>query len=552
MQILRKDIRIIAIVAAGIMAIATLSITLGCRHTSQISQLAEAEGFLPAEPDSADIRLMSVDIKQLREGEEKALYALIRIVTDAIQGQATPDEGLVHRAYTFYAQASHDGNTSTTSTLKHFAQAALYKGDWYAKQDSIKAAEDCYRQAIKASEKSEDWHTCYVSYQRLAKQLGWGNEEEALQLIEHAIKIYNKCNDNIQNLLSLYNSSANYKLQIAYFRGGSYQNSINDAHREYELAQSHHLTEYENQALCMLAHIYRIKDDNDSALLYARKINIYDSCHPLLWAREMASCYLACDSFVQAKAFYRLLAQSTDKKDRYLAISGLAEAAIQMGERDSAIFFMDSAFTCSEGMYLDALQAKDDYYQETLKQEREKEQLMYITKLRTWGFLFGILILLGGGLFSIRIILLKSKMHRQEKKHLLEKQEAMAENLHKKEATVKFLRKRIVDSADEAAKLKDGTPQAKLTKKEWTDIENLLNEIDDHRISHIRTRYPNLGTDDIRLCILVRLQLSNPVISQIYGITPSAVQHRKQTLKKKGFGIINSDITLDDVLESLV
>ena len=78
-----------------------------------------------------------------------------------------------------------------------------------------------------------------------------------------------------------------------------------------------------------------------------------------------------------------------------------------------------------------------------------------------------------------------------------------------------------------------------------------LDEIDDNRISRLRAKFKELTLEDIRLCVMVRLGMSNPAIGEIYGITPSAVQHRKQTLKKKKMGVSDSNITLDDFIETL-
>ena len=97
----------------------------------------------------------------------------------------------------------------------------------------------------------------------------------------------------------------------------------------------------------------------------------------------------------------------------------------------------------------------------------------------------------------------------------------------------------------------DTTEYYRLFNKEWTDVEQLLDEIDDRRISKIRARFKDLSIDDIRLCVMVRIGMSNPAIGNVYGITPSAVQHRKLTLKKKGFGVDDPDITLDDFLASI-
>ena len=159
----------------------------GCRRVSQMKLLAEAEAFLPAEPDSADARLRMVDVQQLDGDEEESFYALLRTMTDAMQGVTLPNDTLVNRAYSFYRRKSKDGTSSNQTLVKHFALSAMYMGDWYAANDSIKASEDCYRQAIKYSEKAEDWHTCYIAYSCLAEQENWGSPEEAMILIEKAL-----------------------------------------------------------------------------------------------------------------------------------------------------------------------------------------------------------------------------------------------------------------------------------------------------------------------------------------------------------------------------
>jgi hypothetical protein len=50
--------------------------------------------------------------------------------------------------------------------------------------------------------------------------------------------------------------------------------------------------------------------------------------------------------------------------------------------------------------------------------------------------------------------------------------------------------------------------------------------------------------------MLTRLQLSNTALSSIYSISVSAVQHRKQKLKKEGFGVTDPKTTLDHVIET--
>lgn len=88
-------------------------------------------------------------------------------------------------------------------------------------------------------------------------------------------------------------------------------------------------------------------------------------------------------------------------------------------------------------------------------------------------------------------------------------------------------------------------------RREWNDVERTLNAIDRQRIALIRQMHPDMSDEDLQLCILIRLKLSNRAIGSIFCITISAVQHRKARIKKEVFGEQRPDVTLEQVLERL-
>ena len=93
-----------------------------------------------------------------------------------------------------------------------------------------------------------------------------------------------------------------------------------------------------------------------------------------------------------------------------------------------------------------------------------------------------------------------------------------------------------------------GTPVIIPPLADSSDILATLNAIDGDRFARIRKAYPDMEEDDIHLCILTRLQLSNRAIGNIYCISVSAVQHRKLKLKKDVFGEKDPDMTLEQVI----
>ena len=90
-----------------------------------------------------------------------------------------------------------------------------------------------------------------------------------------------------------------------------------------------------------------------------------------------------------------------------------------------------------------------------------------------------------------------------------------------------------------------------LTDKEWEEVEHMLDIIDNGRFTRLREEYPDMKEEDVQLCILTRLQLTNRTIGNVYAISISAVQHRKLRLKKEVFGENDPDITLEQVLEKI-
>ena len=475
----------------------------------------------------------------------------------------------------------------------------MYMGDWYAAKDSIKASEDCYRKAIKYSEKAEDWHTCYIAYSCLAEQINWANPTDALDLIKKAITIYEKCNDNVDNLISLYGYAASYTSQIAYRDDADFNPALDFAYKAYHLAIDSCRVDYYNQTLVSLAEIYWEKGDYRKALDCVKDIRLSDLSSEVSLTTNMkiAQYYLNCDSIYRAKELFQIPNDIPDKTLTVLYARGLAEVAVHQQNKDSILFYMDSAFTASEAMFLDALQAKDDYYHDNLEKEKKNERLIYKDKLKTWIFGGAICIILLSCLLMGRVLILRIRMQREQRRNsiiqrkyeiernieekrrvecemqllreqqdrkeeeakhlqhemelLQDRQQALADSHQKKTAAIKHLQRYIIDRTDITMKLKGSTTHVRMTSKEWTDVEQLLDEIDDRRISKIRARFKDLSIDDIRLCVMVRIGMSNPAIGNVYGITPSAVQHRKLTLKKKGFGVDNPDVTLDDFIESI-
>ena len=124
--------------------------------------------------------------------------------------------------------------------------------------------------------------------------------------------------------------------------------------------------------------------------------------------------------------------------------------------------------------------------------------------------------------------------------------------MRQRDSIIDFLQDFILQRSEVIQKLGASSERhIALTPREWKEVERTLNAIDSDRFVRLRQRFPDLREEDLQLCILTRLRLTNRAIGNIYGVSISAVQHRKLKLKKETFGEDNPDIPFEQVLDRL-
>lgn len=141
--------------------------------------------------------------------------------------------------------------------------------------------------------------------------------------------------------------------------------------------------------------------------------------------------------------------------------------------------------------------------------------------------------------------------HRHEAEHIAHQREAeqLAERLRQKDTMITMLRGHLMDKSEILDMLEPKAgKRTVINARNWREIEMTLDTADGNFVSRLRTQYPQFTEEDIRLCMLTRLRLSNTALSAIYVISVSAVQHRKQKLKKEGFGVTDPTVTLDQMI----
>jgi tetratricopeptide (TPR) repeat protein len=436
-------------------------------------------------------------------------------------------------------------DTPTAAGCLEEAEAALA-------DDSIRQGETLLRKAIQLSEASEDWHTNYIAHQRLAEALSQSNPEEALRLMKQALTVYEQHPDDERNHVMLLDYAGTYAAQVAFTKEGPYDEALDFTNRAYDIARNSQMTDLVCQTLTSLANISWAKEDYRQAVDYARQAEAVATADLRPGTLQvLARSYLSLNMLDSAETVYRQIEPGDDVHMAYIVQSNLAKIALRRIGATQVEDSVAEAFAQVEDFYYKALEQKDEYYQETLRQEMENQQLEY----RSQTYRRTLLMTIVASLIVILaiVLLIRNRMHiqEQEKRQLQQEAEHQKTLLHQTNEVVAFLQSFILERTEVIKKLnQSGDSLITLSLHEWSEIERTLNAIDNNRFAHLREQYPDMTEDDIRLCILTRLGLSNRTIGNIYCITVSAVQHRKLKLKKDVFGETNPDITLEQVLKS--
>ncbi len=418
--------------------------------------------------------------------------------------------------------------------------------------DSIRQGETLLRKAIQLSEASEDWHTNYIAHQRLAEALSQSNPEEALRLMKQALTVYEQHPDDERNHVMLLDYAGTYAAQVAFTKEGPYDEALDFTNRAYDIARNSQMTDLVCQTLTSLANISWAKEDYQQAVDYARQAEAVATADLRPGTLQvLARSYLSLNMLDSAETVYRQIEPGDEVHMAYIVQSNLAKIALRRIGATQVEDSVAEAFAQVEDFYYKALEQKDEYYQETLRQEMENQQLEY----RSQTYRRTLLITIVASLIVILAIalMIRNRMHiqEQEKRQLQQEAEHQKKLLHQTNEVVSFLQSFILERTEVIKKLnQSGDSLITLSLREWSEIERTLNAIDNNRFANIREQYPDMTEDDVRLCILTRLGLSNRTIGNIYCITVSAVQHRKLKLKKDVFGVTDPDVTLEQVLRS--
>jgi DNA-binding CsgD family transcriptional regulator len=203
---------------------------------------------------------------------------------------------------------------------------------------------------------------------------------------------------------------------------------------------------------------------------------------------------------------------------------------------------------------------------------QEEKNIASLTNYILWGTIFFLILIATGIIVFLRKINKRDKLLMQTREQLLKVEEEqkklkemqMQNELEYKESQLTAMALQMMQKNELLQELKERIEQNKpgddsqLNKiiskglnhdKEWTDFNSYFESINKNFYSRLKSAYPEISPNDLRICALIKLNLSIKEMASILNISPDSVKTARYRLRKKLQ--LNSEDNLTDFILSL-
>lgn len=530
-----------------------MALAVACRQHSHGTELNSALSLCESDPDSALRLLDGIDREDLPQDELPA-YCLAYTMAQDKSGLDVADDSLIRVAYDAYAE---------TSLSQYYSRSQYYMGKYYALNDSTEKAISCFENAKDRALEERDTATVCLALERLSREILPYDQVNALEYARDAYRMY-ACysRSNIRNKVF-------YKLQVGYclmFVDSLYA-AKNECKNAFAIAYNANDSFAMSNSCHDLALIFSNLGDNDSSLLYAKKMmKLWDDSgvsDELL----LANAYYAADSITLAEDIYNKIVYLSHPIKNSLIYRNLQKIAIRKNCKEMALAYGDSAFEKLGTMYSASLEQRNTHYEKLLNQIREKNEAERIANRSKW--------IIGIALFVMCCIIYNYIMYRrraqervkeereraelklQHEKELHEQEsffrkEQYEKDLKSRELQIDIMQKYLMEKIKIAQKIKDvkeGKSKPIFTEDDWKDIEIFLENSECGVVSRLRAEFPELREKDVRLMMLLRVKMPQKSIAEYYGISEKAVK-QKLFLYKEKVRIKDENMSLREYIEA--
>lgn len=486
---------------------------IGCTRSLSTKWKNQVVALAYHYPDSALQMLRTVNKNDLAEAD-KAFYCLLYTLAQDKSGLNVNRDSLLRYAYLYYQNHPQDSM---------YARCMYYTGLYYYHNDSTKQAEDLFRISNSAAQQTGDYYTAYLALNRLADALSGSNPPLALLAAKQSYDVYTQhCNDNPIN--------KGYLLtEIGYC---FMQNAQHDSAIFYQRKALLLATELNNTVLMAgvqqsLANTYRNAQKPDSSLYFAKQAWSLRPKPTESLTITLADAYLVNDSLDQCCALLQNLS-SNDRYKNYSKYRTLAECWYRKGNMLLYRQFTDSVFIAKHQNYLHALQDRTDYLLDKIEIEKQLQQEYSQSKLHRV-ILYAVIVTL-----LLFVVFFAFMYHNKSVRRKIEFEKHQL-TLQHYEQQVRLMKKYVLSKLNldsEILEMMKNQVKIDISEDLWNEIELSLNA-NDLFVARLREQYPSLSSEDLRFCMLLRLDFNTDELSRVYGIAPVSVKQKQVKFKSK-------------------
>lgn len=534
-----------------------ISFVFSSCHSDRSRILVSAYSMVDSLPDRTLALLRKVDCDNL-SAKDMAEYSLLFTMAQDKSGLDVDNDSLIRIAYDWFQQHQDDSL---------YAKCLYYMGKYYMLNDSTEQAISLLTQSSQKSNKIGDLKTESMALEKLSKVYQVVEPEKSLVFSKKALETYARYPyATLKNRIYL-NLNYSEALLACEITRKSVDVALSILPKALVLKDSVVLADVYQD----LANSYLYLGYKDSCLFYAKKTYDLQPIKNMSCRLMLADAYREVDSVRQCLALLESL-KPTLSTEKYVCFQICSQASIKMQDYEKSKMYMDSAYSCIENMYAEAVKGKADYYSSVLKKEKQKSELKGRAEMQSYLLLLVIILALLVIVFLLYVY--KNSRNKAQKEIIFEKRQAemkvrhehelamieknLSEQYHQKELSRKEVQlsimrsylMKLVTAVEKLNSIKTGTGKhVVLTEKDWKEIAAFLDSTENMFVTRLKTRFPNLSEGDLHLMMLLRLKMPQKVLASLYCITEKAVK-QKLFLYKEKVGINGQNISLREYMET--
>ena len=534
-----------------------ISFVFSSCHSDRSRILVSAYSMVDSLPDSTLTLLRKVDCNNL-SAKDMAEYSLLFTMAQDKSGLDVDNDSLIRIAYDWFQQHQDDSL---------YAKCLYYMGKYYMLNDSTEQAISLLTESSEKSNKIGDLKTESMALEKLSKVYQVVEPEKSLVFSKKALETYARY--PYATLKNRINLNLNYSeaLLACEITRKSVDVALSILPKALVLKDSVVLADVYQD----LANSYLYLGYKDSCLFYAKKTYDLQPIKNMSCRLMLADAYREVDSVRQCLALLESL-KPTLSTEKYVCFQICSQASIKMQDYEKSKMYMDSAYSCIENMYAEAVKGKADYYSSFLEKEKQKSELKGRAEMQS--YLLLLVIILALLVIGFLLYVYKNSRSKAQKEIIFEKRQAemkvrhehelamieknLSEQYHQKELSRKEVQlsimrsylMKLVTAVEKLNSIKTGTGKhVVLTEKDWKEIAAFLDSTENMFVTRLKTRFPNLSEGDLHLMMLLRLKMPQKVLASLYSITEKAVK-QKLFLYKEKVGINGQNISLREYMET--